>query len=190
MFDWINDIAQGILALFPRWDLLEPTEGGVKFRPKNWYRQLEDIALIEPGTLYWWWPVTTVVYTIETKRQTLTFGQRLTTKDQQSVQLNTVIVFTINDVLKALVETRDFEDTVGEVAQKLSVKPIMSRTFEQILESMADNNNMRNEVTSGARTLLKDFGCNVIDGYISDFTKTEVFSHDGDGMVFGHGDEE
>jgi regulator of protease activity HflC (stomatin/prohibitin superfamily) len=170
--------------LFPRWDLCEPIEGGVKFKPGG---VIEDL---EVGRIYWYWPAVTRVYKIDTKRQTLTFGQRLTTKDGRSIQFNTVIVFTIDDVRKALVETKDFEDTVGEVAQKLTVQPMMGREFEDICEDIADSNKMRNEVTRGARSLLRDFGCNVLDGYVSDFTETEVFSHDGDGMVFGHGDEE
>ena len=183
-FDFLNDIAQWAGELVPRWDLLEPTEGGVKFKPGG------KIEKLTPGHIYWWWPATTQIVTIATKRQTLTFGQRLTTKDRRTVQLNTVIVFTIDDVLKALVETKDFEDTVGEVAQKLTLKPIMSREFDKICEDMAESNDMRNEITRGARSLLGDYGVNVLDGYVSDFTETKVFSHDGDGMVVDYGEDE
>jgi len=94
-----------------------------------------------------------------------------------------VIVYTINDVEKALVDTFDFEDTIGEAAQKLTVKPIMSRTFEEICDDMSESNNMRNEVTSAARSLLSDYGVKVIDGYVCDFTETRVFSHEGGGIV-------
>lgn len=184
MFDWINDIMSWVGDLIPDWDLLQPNEGGVKFKPGG------VIELLKPGYIYWHWPVTTKVETIDTKRQTLTFGQRLTTKDHRAVQCNTVIVFTINDVLKALVETVDFEDTVGEVAQKLTVKPVMSREFDQILTDMADSNEMRNEVTRAARSLLSDYGVNVLDGYVCDFTETRVFSHEGEGLAISHEDEE
>ena len=143
--DWINDVALWFGDLIPTWELLPVTDGGVKFKPGG------KVEILVPGNIYWYWPATTQVKEIETKRQTLTFGQRLTTKDEVTVQCNTVIVFTINDVLKALVDTSDFEDTVGEVAQKLTIKPIMSRTFVQILTDMADSNEMRNEVTRAAR---------------------------------------
>lgn len=182
--DFLNDIAQWVGELVPRWELLEPTEGGVKFKPGG------KIEKLTPGYIYWWWPATTQIVTIETKRQPLTFGQRLTTKDGVPVQLNTVIVFTIVDVIKALVETKDFEDTVVEVAQKLTLKPIMSRSFEKICEDMAESNDMRNEITRGARALLSDYGVNVLDGYVSDFTETTVFSHDGDGMVITQEEDE
>lgn len=182
--DWINDVAAWVGDLIPQWELLPPTQGGVKFKPGS------KIEVLKPGHIYWWWPVTTKIDTIDIKRQTLTFGQRLTTKDEVTVQCNTVIVFTINDVLKALVETFDFEDTVGEVAQKLTVKPIMSRTFEQILTDMADSNEMRNEVTRAARSLLSDYGVEVLDGYVCDFTETKVFSHEGEGLAITHDEDE
>lgn len=182
--DWINDVAEWVGALIPEWALLMPTEGGIKFKPGG------KMVVLNPGRIYWYWPATTEVVTIDIKRQTLTFGQRLTTKDGVTVQCNTVIVFTINDVVKALVETFDFEDTVGEVAQKLTIKPIMSRTFAQIREDMAESNEMRNEVTRAARSLLSDYGVEVLDGYVCDFTETKVFSHEGDGLAINEEDEE
>ena len=179
-FSFLNDVAQWFGQWMPKWALLQVDEGGVKYLPGK------EIIVLEPGEIYWYWPVTSNVVTIDTRRQTLTFGQRLTTKDDISVQLNTVIVFTIWDVKKALVDTKDFEDTVGEVAQKLTIRPIMSRTFTETRADMGESNDMRNEITRGARGLLRDYGIDVMDGYVSDFTKTTVFSHDGDQMFSGH----
>jgi len=183
-FNFINDIAQWFADLLPQWELLEPTMGGVKFKPGA------KIEKLKPGHIYWYWPVTTKVETIPIKRRTLTFGQRLTTRDGVSVQCNTVIVFTVTDVIKAIVETTDFDDTIVEIAQKVTVKPIMSRKFDKIIEDMASSNEMRNEVTSSSRTNLRDYGVTVLDGYVCDFTKTRVISIDGDGVLFNHEEEE
>lgn len=174
--DWLNDVAEWLGNLIPRWALLQIDEGGVKYLPGG------RVKVLLPG-IYWWWPVTTNVVTIDIRRQTLTFGQRLTTKDDVTVQCNTVIVFTVDDVVKAIVDTTDFEDTIGEVAQKLTMKPVMSREFRAVCDDIADNNEMRNEVTRGAKKLLSDYGVNVLDGYVCDFTRTRVFSHEGDGMA-------
>ena len=141
MFDWLNDVMRWVGDLVPAWDLLEPTEGGVKFKPGG------RIIVLKPGYIYWWWPATTKVTTLPIKRQTLSFNQRLTVGGEDAVSINTVIVYTVDDVQKALVETTDFEDTIEEVAQKLTVQPIMSRSFEQICKDMADSNEMRNELT-------------------------------------------
>ncbi len=183
-FNFLNDIFQWFGQWFPRWDLLLPTEGGIKFRPGG------EIILLEPGEIYWYWPVTSNVTTIETNRQTLTFGQRLTTKDDVSVQLDTVIVFTIFDSELAIVGVNDFEDTVGEIAQKLTIRPIMSREFSEIRADMGDTNEMRNEITRGAKRMLREFGMDVEDGYVCNFTKTTVFSHDGDAGFSGFSEED
>lgn len=196
-FDFLNDIVQWFGKWVPRWDLLQPDEGGIKFRPRTrgiWPRRrlhkTGNIIVLEPGEIYWYWPVTSYVVTIDTKRQTLAIGQRLTTKDGVSVQVDTVIVFVIDDVEKALVETKDFKDTIGEVAQKLTIRPIMSRTFAETCEDMGESNNMRNEIFKGAKALLGDYGVRVLDGYVSDFAKTTVFSHDGEMGFAGHDHEE
>lgn len=183
-FDFIGHIASWIERFIPHWALLDPTEGGVKFSRKK------KITLLEPGEIYWWWPIMTNVYTIETKRQTLTITQRLTTKDEYTVMVTTVIVFIVSDVLKALVETRDFEDTIDEIGEKLIVKPITTREFTEILRALSDNNDLNNEVKRIARSQLSDYGVTVLDGYVSNFAITEVFSHDGDGIVFGGSEEE
>lgn len=183
-FDFINDIMRWFEKFIPHWALLDPTEGGVKFTHKK------PTTLLVPGEIYWWWPVVSNVYTIETKRQTMTITQRLTTKDEITVMVTTVIVFTVDDVLKALVETKDFEDTVGEVGEKLVVKPITSRDFSDTLQRMSESNDLNNEVKRNARSTLSEFGVNVVDGYVSNYTQTKVFSHDGDGIVFGVSGEE
>ncbi len=183
-FDFINDVFQWCGDWVPQWDLLQTNEAGIKYKPHG------VVEVLPPGDIYWWWPVTTNVDTIKTKRQTLTFGQRLTTKDDLTVQVNTVIVFNIVDVVQALVETKDFEDTIGEVAQKLTIHPIMSRSFGEIREDMGESNEMRNEISRGARTLLRDYGIEVLDGYVSDFSKTTVFSHDGEDHFAGHEEDD
>ena len=181
--DWINDVAEWIGDLFPEWDLLEPTDGGVKFKPGG------KVVVLKPGYIYWFWPATTTVVMMGIKRQTLSFNQRLTTKDDVTISVNTVIVYEIDDVRKALVETHDFEDTVEEVSQKLTIQPIMSRTFEEIRRDMAESNDMRNELARGARSILAPYGVRVLDAYMSDFTETRVFSHEGNGLAIEDDDE-
>lgn len=175
-FDWINDVALWMGQFVPQWDLLCPTEGGIKFKPGG------VIEILKPGEIYWWFPVTTNVYTIETKRQTLVISQRLTTTDDISVLFEAVIVYEIDDVVKAIVNTRDHEDTISEIGEKVSVQPVMSRTFEDVRAAIADSNKLNNEIKSGARTELGAYGVKVVDGYVSTFVKTKVFSHDGVGM--------
>ena len=183
-FDFINDIMRWFERFVPHWALLDPTEGGVIFTHG------EPPRLLTPGKIYWWWPVISNVYTIDTKRQTMKITQRLTTKDEITVMVKTVIVFTVDDVVKAIVDTRDHEDTISEIGEKLVVKPITSRDFSDTLKRMSESNDLNNEVKRIARSTLSEFGVNVVDGYVSNFAQTAVFSHDGDGVVFGGSSEE
>jgi len=183
-FDFLNRFFTWFGDLVPEWNLLHPTDGGVKFKPGG------KIELLVPGEIYWYWPATTDIATIKTKRQTLTFGQRLTTADGVSIQIDTVIAFTIYDVILALVETKDFEDTVGEIAQKLTIRPIMSRKFDTIRSDMGETNEMRNEITKGAKKLLYGYGLDVLDGYVANLTRTTVFSHDGNAEFSGNNNED
>lgn len=177
MFDWLNDIFDFLWSLLPQMELLTPTEGGVKFKPGG------RIVLLRPGHLYWYWPITTSVVTLETRRQSVEVEQTLTTKDGFSVSVYTVVVYTVDDVEKALVETTDFDDTIEEMAQKGTVKAVMAREFVTILESLVEGTEMRNELTRGSRSALHPFGVKVEEAFISSFAETRVFSHNG--AVFG-----
>ena len=184
MFEWLNDVARWFGDLIPNWDLLEPTHGGVKFSYGG------RIKVLNPGHIYWYWPAISKVETIPTKRQTMSFNQRLTTSDETTISATIVIAYEIDDVLKALVDTWDFEDTVVEVSQKLSVQPLMSRTFADSRRDLAESNAMINELRRSARTILSPYGVKVLDAYVKDYTVTKVLSHDGEGFSFNHEEED
>ena len=184
MFDWLNAIFQFIFNLFPRWELLDPTDGGVKFKPRN------KIVELKPGRMYWYWPVTTNVYTLSARRQSLQVEQVLTTDDAVSCVVKTVIVYTIDDVMKALVETTDFDDTIAEMAQKGTVAVVMSRGFDKIVADLAYSTDIKDDVTKAARSALQPFGVKVEDGFIASFAQTKVVSHMGEGLAYGGWEDE
>lgn len=182
---FLNDFFTWAVTYLPNLDLMQANYGGVKFLPGG------KVKEIKPG-MYVYWPLTTTVKEIQIKRQSIEVQQELTTKDGITVMVKTVIVFSVDDVMKAIVDTADFDDTTEEMGQKGTVMAIMSREFNQILSDMVSTNDIRNEVTRGARSALAPFGVKVEDAFISSFAETEVFSHagDGSGTVFGGSEEE
>ena len=66
----------------------------------------------------------------------------------------------------------------------------MSRTFAEIRADMGESNDIRNEITKGAKKLLTEYGLDVLDGYACNMTKTTVFSHDNDPGFAGHEEDE
>ncbi len=184
--EFLNDFFTWLVTYFPNLDLMQANYGGVRFRRGG------KVKEIKPG-LYVYWPLITTVKEIQVKRQSIEVQQELTTKDGITVMVKTVIVFTVEDVMKALVDTVDFDDTTEEMGQKGTVHAVMSRDFSQIVVDMVSSNDIRNEVTQGARSALRPFGVKVEDAFISSFGKTTIFSHAGEGSfgpVFGGREEE
>lgn len=180
--EFLNDFFAWLVTYLPNVDLMQVNYGGVKFLPGG------RVKVIKPG-MYIYWPVTTSVEMIPIRRQSIEVQQELTTKDQVTVMVKTVIVFSIDDVMKALVETSDFDDTIEEMGQKGTVKAVMGRDFEQVLVDMVTGSDIRNEVTQGARSALRPFGVKVEDSFISSFAKSKVFSLMGDSVAYPLGEE-
>jgi regulator of protease activity HflC (stomatin/prohibitin superfamily) len=177
-FEWLNKLMTELGAWIPRIGLMKVTHRGVK------HSRGGTVTPIHPG-LYMWWPLISQIDELPVKRQTLTFRQRLNTQDDSTVLVETVIIYTIEDIEKACVETWDYEDTVGEAAQRSTVKSIMSRTFDQIKEDLAGTHRILDEITEACRGQLSQFGVQVEEAFISNFCKTHVFSHDGESVFAG-----
>jgi regulator of protease activity HflC (stomatin/prohibitin superfamily) len=172
---WLNQFFEWIVSWFPHIDLMRVDHRGVKFKPGG------KTELIEPG-LYMWWPVTTDIEEIPIKRRAISVTLRLTTKDGYTVLIEAVIVFRVNDTMKAIVETYDFDDTIEEMAQKAAKPVVMSRKFDDVMKICADESIDR-LLRQGCRDNLKRFGVLVEDAFVSDFSETRVFCHEGSGMA-------
>jgi regulator of protease activity HflC (stomatin/prohibitin superfamily) len=171
--EWLNKLFDLIINLFPNLCLLEPNDGGLKFKPRD--RTVE----LASGRLYVYWPVTTQVYTIPIVRQTLTFSQTLTTLDDITVHVSTIVIYTINDVVKAIKETDDLNETIGDSAQYGAVKAITSRNYNDI----RNNPQVNLDITRSTRKFLRKFGVKVEDAFISSFAETKMMTHEGSGFV-------
>ena len=165
-------------AWIPRIGLMKVTHRGVK------HSRGGIVIPIQPG-LYTWWPLISEIDELAVKRQTLTFRQRLTTQDTVTVLVETVVIYTIEDIEKACVETWDYQDTVGEAAQRSTIKSVMSRTFDQIKNDLAGTHAIPDEITEACRNQLSQFGVHVEEAFISNFCETHVFSHDGESQFSG-----
>src|SRR5687767_7625993 len=114
--DWINTLAQWLGAWFPRWVIVRRREKLVKFRPGS------PVLVYEPkagraSRIVFYWPAFTEVLPVFVGRQTLSLPpQTLTTKDGASVVATGVVVFTIEDVERYLVENWDSDEAIAEVA--------------------------------------------------------------------------
>lgn len=134
--------------------------GGVKYLRGGKVREIR-------AGLYWYWPIVTEIEEIGTRRQTVSLeSQVLTTKDGHTVSVCAVVVYEINNVVKALVDTHDVVDTIGDVAQSSVIQAVTTRTFDQLRKDLTEG--VRGEIKDQCKRDLRQFGVLVKDAFLSD----------------------
>jgi len=171
-FSWIGDLAQWIGSLVPRWHLCRSTHSGVKFVRSK-------VKAIAPG-IFWIWPVTSEYVLIPTARQSLDIpAQALTTKDGISVLVSVVLVYEVKNIVKALGQTWDPDDTAMEIGGAATVGVVASRTWAELQASLADGQAAK-ELSAQAQELLRPFGFKIIRGRFTDCARCLVLRTVGD----------
>lgn len=179
---WIGDLVRLFISFIPHLDLMKANHGGVKFKRGG------KVKEIRPG-LFWYWPIVTEVQEIPTRRQTMRLEvQTLTTTDNKPASVNCVVVYEINNVLKALVETWDIEDTISDVAQFSVTKAISTRQFSVINRDLTTI--IQDEIKERCKKDLRQFGVLVKDAFLSDFAHTVTYRIMGEGAGIIAGGEE
>lgn len=179
-FGWIGELISWLIEFLPHLGILRKKHGGVKFKRGKIVRE------IKPG-LYWWWPFVTETETTTCARQTLSLeAQRLTTKDGYTVSVRLVVAYWVEDVVKALVDTDDYDDAAEDLALDAVVEIISTNDWKWIHENLSGE--VRNAVTRKCRGELKKMGLYVEKARIVDFTETVVYTMVGGGITMPVGE--
>ena len=169
-FAWIGQLANWLAAWIPHLRICRATHGGVKFVGGK------HVRVIKPG-LFVYWPCVTEIEMIPVVRQSLNLPpQRLVTKDGIVIYINLTVIYTIEDVKKALVDSYNHDDSAEDVALEATTKVVIRKTFAELREGLLGN--IRDEITRAARTALRPFGLYVEKCRVSDFAQTRLLSHD------------
>lgn len=170
---WIGDLVELFISFVPHLDNMKANHAGIKFKRGG------KVQEIKPG-LYWYWPIVTEVQELPTKRQTMRLDtQTLTTTDDQTIATSAVVVYEINNIRKAIVDTWDIEETIGDAAQYAVVQAITSRSFEEARAAMTGA--IPDELKKQCAKDLRQFGVAVKDAFLSDLTFTTAYRVMGDG---------
>lgn len=165
-FDWIGELVDWLVSLIPHLEICRANHAGVKFVKGK------KPVIIKPG-LFLYWPVVTEIELLPTARQTMNLeSQTLTTKDDKIVTISAVVIYHIDDVVKAIVDTWDIEDTISDVALKANVEAITGRTFAQARKELTGK--VEKDITQMCRRELKPFGIKVVKATLTDFAETDV----------------
>lgn len=167
--EWINDIIQAILTIFPRPVIIRATHGGIK------WRYGKDVKELKPGW-HIWWPLVTEVETIVTARQTYnTPTQALMTKDKHEVVVGAVVVYSINDIAMAIGQRNwDVDTTVNDITQAAIVKVITQWNLNDILIDM--NEEVKKQLTLACKKEMRQFGVYVHKVALTDFSTCTSFN--------------
>lgn len=120
--EWIGNIGTAFVEIFPRRTIVDTTQRGVR------WRYGKNPELLEPG-VYWWWPLFTILNTIEVKYSTLDIcKQSVEDSNKNTVGVSGWITYEVSNPLSALTDFTDFEDTLQETAAGIISQIINEQT--------------------------------------------------------------
>ncbi len=161
-FGWLGSIIEWVGQLIPKIILIPPTHAGVKFVYGS------KVKVMESG-LYFYWPVVTTWHMYPIVRQTNNLSaQTLMTKDNKSVIVSAIIIFSVQNIEKALVKSWSVDETVNDVAKTEIVSTITSRTMDEIRNQI--DSEIKEELTQKVHKRLVQFGIKVESCALTDFS--------------------
>jgi regulator of protease activity HflC (stomatin/prohibitin superfamily) len=181
---WIGQIMEWIGRWFPRWSLLDTTEGAVKFegfflpqKLRVWcggYDGAMRTTVLGPG-MHWFWPVTTSFQVYPTEYQTDNLpSQTIETADGKTITVSGMITYRITDLGKLLPRTHSALKLV-QVLTLAAVHATMCKfTFEQLSVEQRKGT-LNTKLRNAAQKPLEEFGVKVEDCMLTDLTRSKVF---------------
>ena len=165
MFDRLIDLVVQFLHLFQFWFVTSDWQKSLVLRLGRLHRHAG------PG-FHWKWPLhIEVVLSASVVLETITVGpQSLTTKDDQSIVMSTVVTFRIADVQKFLLDVEGAHQVIEDSTYGINSTFIMDRTWP-VLRAM----DVGHELTKLIRRQAKRYGVEIENVQIADFTKSKSF---------------
>ncbi|GAB4032273.1 slipin family protein [Spirosoma gilvum] len=133
------------LSAYVRTYTVEAHEQGVLFIDWTFER------VLKPGVYYWWKNNTPVhVLKVDTRQQQMEVsGQEILTKDKASLRLSFYVQFQVQDVIKALVENKDYDKQVYVAIQLALREYIGGQTLDELLDKKGELAPFVLEATAG-----------------------------------------
>lgn len=168
-FEWLNDLAYYLAAFVPRCEIVDTTQGAVKFK---WGSQ---IVALGPGW-HWYWPMTTKFVTYPTARQSTDLRTITTiTKDNKTILVGAMIVYEIRHIESILAHTWDPENTVHDIAVATIADVVRGKyTFEELIHK-SHAGELDIEIHERVAEALESYGVHVIMVKIPDFSPVRLY---------------
>lgn len=177
-FSWIADIIRSFGNLIPRLYLVRKNYGAIR------YKYGKHILPMKPG-LHIYWPIVTEIEEFPIARQTQNLEtQVLMSLDRETVVVGGVIIYEIVDVVKALGNNYDINDTIGDIAMTSIAECITRRALTDILENL--HTKIQSEFTLHCRSTLWEYGVKIHKASFTDFSTCIVIKNVGQSVTLTH----
>lgn len=180
-FSWLGQIFEAMLEFVPRRIIIRATEGGVKW--SLWRRPVE----MKPGIRIYW-PLISDVEVVVTARQSFnTPTQALETRDGVEVVAGGVIIYHINDVVKAIGEKNwSPETTALDITQAAIISVVASWDHDDLLTNISGK--VEEQLTEKCRRDLRQYGIYPTRVALTDFSHTRSLNHSGISLEVNYGE--
>jgi len=166
-FEWISSIIEWFGKFFPRWIILDTTEGAVKF-----VRGSKPIAL--RAGIHWFWPITTKVTQYPTAFQADRLPtQTITTTDDVVIVVGSMISYAVDDILPLVSTTHSAMTTVNNLAMS-AVHHICCRMSWEELRGEQRRGTLDTKLRNAAQKSLSKYGVAVEELVLVDMAKARV----------------
>ncbi len=167
-FSWLAEIFNGLLSFIPRPVIVRATHGGIKWR---WGHKVIEL---KPGWR-WIWPLTTDWEIIVVARQThnIVKPQAVESLDGETLAVSALIVYSINDIVKAIgCRNWAVDTTINDIAESAVIHTFSKYPYDYIQQNLCTK--IEEELTETCKRELLKYGVLVQQAKISGFAKVEM----------------
>jgi len=166
-FAWIGQIFDWFGKFIPRWIIINPTEGGVK------YVRGRDVKVLASG-IHWYWPAVTEIDTYPTARQADRLQtQTMCTADDKTIIVGGLLVYRVEDVGKLLPTTFEPSIAIKDIALT-AVHDVCCRMDWSPLKLEQQKGTLDTKLKNAAQRELSDYGVRVLKLMLTDLAPCRV----------------
>lgn len=165
---WVGQIAAWIGQWIPRWVILDPTMGAVK------YVRGQRVIPLSAG-IHFYWPVTTTMETYPVARQADDLrSQTIVTTDDKTVVVGGMIVYRVPEPVKLLPTTFRPQQAIKDIALTC-IHDVCCRMSWADLKKGQQKGTLDTKLRNEARYQLEEYGVEVIKVQLTDLAPARVY---------------
>lgn len=170
MFDWVNGLFEWIANWFPSLEIIPKTHAGVKFK---W----GSVVVPLDAGVHVYWPLVSTVLTYPVVRHTHDLEcQALMTKDGYDIRIKVAVVCEIHNIVAALADNYDVNETVGDVSRGTIAECIFNLELDLLRENFPS---VRQGLEEEIGETLNEYGVTVLEVKITELSTCQTIKHAG-----------